>query len=58
MVSSKLGAQIIIRGLLDLPIDVEIIPDPDISTEMYPDTIVEAEYVRVLQNVEVERHAS
>ena len=54
VVSSKLGAQIIIRGLLGLPIDLDSIPDPDVQAEIYPDTIVEAEHVRTMPDVEVE----
>ena len=54
--SSKLGAQIIIRGILGLPIDVDAIPDPDpeFNSVHLPDTIVQAEPVRVADGVEVE----
>jgi DEAD/DEAH box helicase domain-containing protein len=58
-VSSKLGAQIIIRGILGLPIDVDAIPDPDSECDgiQLPETIVEADPVRTAEGVELELYA-
>ena len=51
LVSSKIGARIVIRGILGLPIDVEAIPEGDSNGI---DTIVEARPVRVVDGVEIE----
>ena len=51
IVASKLGAQIVIRSILGLPIDIDAIPEGE--TEIL-DTIVEAEPVRAAEGVEVE----
>lgn len=53
-VSSKLGALLILRGLLNLEINPESIPER-VDKETGSDTIVEAGYVRALDGVEVER---
>lgn len=53
--SSKIGSQIIIRGILGLPIDLEAIPEGETNGV---DTIVEAEPVRVMDGVEIEYYAS
>jgi len=52
-VSSKLGAQIVLRGIMGLPIDIDAIPDPEVLAEL-PETIVEAGTVRALDGVQVE----
>lgn len=52
-VASKLGALLILRGLLSLEIDPEIIPER-VDEETGFDTIVEADYVRAVDGVEVE----
>ncbi|KAI9456100.1 hypothetical protein HD554DRAFT_2317614 [Boletus coccyginus] len=52
-VSSKLGALLILRGLLNLEINPESIPER-VDEETGFDTIVEADYVRALDGVEVE----
>lgn len=53
VVSSKLGAQIVLRGIMGLPIDIDAIPDPEVLAEL-PETIVEAGTVRALDGVQVE----
>ncbi|KAI5124321.1 hypothetical protein M0805_008928 [Coniferiporia weirii] len=51
IVSSKIGAQIVIRGILGLPIDIDAIPD---AAQIGADSIVEAEPVRAVDGVEIE----
>ena len=51
--SSKIGAQIILRGILDLPIDVDAIPE-DFGGTSHPDTVVLARTVRAIDGVHVE----
>lgn len=53
-VSSKLGALLVIRGLLGLEINPDSIPE-GVDEETGFDTIVEADYVRPVDGVEVER---
>ncbi|KAH0830257.1 P-loop containing nucleoside triphosphate hydrolase protein [Lanmaoa asiatica] len=53
-VASKLGALLVLRGLLNLEINPESIPDR-VDEETGFDTIVEADYVRVVDGVDVER---
>lgn len=53
-VSSKLGALLVLRGLLNLEINPESIPER-VDEETGFDTIVEADYVRAVDGVEVER---
>ncbi|KXN90485.1 Putative ATP-dependent helicase HRQ1 [Leucoagaricus sp. SymC.cos] len=54
-VSSKIGAGIIIKGILDLSIDPDTVPyQGEIQQIQVPDTIVEAETVYARDNVEVE----
>lgn len=50
--SSKLGAQIILRGVLGLTIDLD--PIPDIDPNSVPETVVEAESVRAIDGIQVE----
>lgn len=52
-VSSKVGALLILRGILDLEINAESIPER-VDEETGFDTIVEADYVRAVNGVEVE----
>lgn len=52
-VSSKVGALLILRGILDLEINAESIPER-VDEETGFDTIVEADYVRAVDGVEVE----
>lgn len=52
LVSSKFGAQILLRGILGLPIDEDAIPAP--AFPGMPSTIVEAAPVREVQGIEVE----
>jgi len=54
MVSSKLGALLVLRGLLDLEINPDSVPRR-VDEETGFDTIVEADYVRAVDGVEVER---
>ena len=54
VVSSKVGAQIVIMGILNMPVDEGAIPDQDFSVI---DSIVEAEPVRAEANVQVELYA-
>lgn len=54
---SKLGAQIIIRGILGLPIDIDALPDPEEDIVNIPQTIVEAEPVQAVEGIEVEMYA-
>ncbi|KAF8126549.1 DEAD H helicase [Boletus edulis] len=53
-VSSKLGALLVLRGLLNLENNPESIPER-VDEETGFDTIVEADYVRAVDGVEVER---
>jgi hypothetical protein len=53
-VASKLGALLVLRGLLDLEINPESIPE-QVDQETGFDTIVEADYVRPVDGVNVER---
>ncbi|KAH8117220.1 DEAD/H helicase [Phellopilus nigrolimitatus] len=55
VVSSKIGAQIVIRGILGLPIDVQAIPDANV--QIGAESIIEAVPVRVVDGVEVELYA-
>ena len=52
--SSKLGALLVLRGLLDLEINPDSVPQR-VDEETGLDTIVEADYVRAVDGVEVER---
>lgn len=52
-VSSKVGALLILRGILDLEINAESVPER-VDEETGFDTIVEADYVRAVDGVEVE----
>ncbi|THH10272.1 hypothetical protein EW145_g1433 [Phellinidium pouzarii] len=52
VVSSKIGAQIVIRGILGLPIDIDEIADT--GYPIVADSIVEAEPVRAVDGVAVE----
>lgn len=52
--SSKLGALLVLRGLLSLEINAESIPER-VDEETGFDTIVDADYVRAVDGVEVER---
>lgn len=54
-VSSKLGAQLILRGILGLEIDVDSIPMQDVEQDW--STVVEATSVRLVGNVPVETDA-
>lgn len=54
VVSSKLGAQIVIRGILGLPIDMDSIPDPPESLVDPPQSIIEARPIDAVEGVEVE----
>ena len=56
-VASKLGAQIILRSILGLPIDVDAIPSTEDSQPHAQNTIVEADPVRVVEGVEIELYA-
>ena len=51
---SKIGSQIVIRGILGLPINVEAIP---IGESNGVDSIVEAQPVRAVDGVEIEYYA-
>lgn len=57
VVSSKLGAQIVIRGILGLPIDMDSIPDPPESLADVPQSIVAAEPIIPVDGVEIEYYA-
>ncbi|EGO21629.1 hypothetical protein SERLADRAFT_451651 [Serpula lacrymans var. lacrymans S7.9] len=52
-VSSKLGAQLILRTILNLEINEDSIPSQMDETDT-PDTIIEADYVRPVDGVQVE----
>ncbi|KLO10412.1 DEAD/H helicase [Schizopora paradoxa] len=51
-VASKLGAQVLLRGVLGLPIDADAIPEQEDGS--FTVTIVEAQTVRAVEGVEVE----
>ncbi len=54
LVSSKPGALIILKALLGLPIDVDLLQqEPGMVSDAF-DTVVEATSVRVAEGVEVE----
>ena len=54
VVSSKVGALIVLKSLLARPIDVDLLEqEPNVSQTMH-DTVVEATSVRVAEGVEVE----
>ncbi|KAF8475426.1 P-loop containing nucleoside triphosphate hydrolase protein [Gautieria morchelliformis] len=55
-VSSKIGAQVILRGVLGLAIDLGAIPDVD--PDLVPETVVEAETVWAVNGVRVEVYGS
>lgn len=52
-ISSKIGALVVLRGLLNLEIDVDSIPT-QVNEFDVADTIVEADFVRPISGVEVE----
>lgn len=55
LVSSKLGAKLVLRTILDLPINEEEIPDRDFEmSSLAGETIVEATGVYQADGVEVE----
>ncbi|EJD05721.1 DEAD/H helicase [Fomitiporia mediterranea MF3/22] len=54
LVYSRIGAQIVIRGILGLPIDVQAIPE---GTSDGVDSIIQADPVRVADGVQVEYYA-
>lgn len=51
-VASKLGAQVLLRGVLGLPIDVDAIPEQEDGN--FTITVVEAQTVRAVEGVQVE----
>lgn len=55
IVASKIGAQIVVRSILGLPIDIDAIPEGE--TEIV-DSIVEAEPVRAAEGVELELYVN
>lgn len=57
IVSSKLGAQIIIRGILGLPIDEQAIPVNYMQISNQPDSIIKADPVRTIEGVRLEVYA-
>ncbi|KIO18194.1 hypothetical protein M407DRAFT_32131 [Tulasnella calospora MUT 4182] len=55
LVTNKLGAKLVLRGILDLPIDEDEIPDPDPEVAFnMPETVVEATNVKARAKIEVE----
>ncbi|KAG8949918.1 hypothetical protein FRC04_008221 [Tulasnella sp. 424] len=55
LVTSKLGAKLVLRGILNLPIDEDDIPDPDPEAAFnMPETVTEATDVKALAKIEVE----
>lgn len=54
--SSKLGAQVILRGVLGLKLDLDAIPDIDLDS--IPETVIDAETVRAIDGVELEEYNS
>jgi len=55
-VSSKLGAQVILCGVLGLKTDLEALPN--IDPESVPETVVDAESVRAIDGVQLEMYDS
>jgi hypothetical protein len=55
-VSSKLGAQVVLRGILGYSINLDAIPDMD--PDSVPETVIEAESVRAVDGVEIEVYDS
>lgn len=55
MVSSKLGARVVLRGLLDLPLEEDAIP---LDVNGITNTVVDAEPVQVVPGVEVEQYSA
>ncbi|KZS99153.1 P-loop containing nucleoside triphosphate hydrolase protein [Sistotremastrum niveocremeum HHB9708] len=53
-VSSKVGALIVLRSLLDLPLRLDEIPDAPYLIDPLMETVVEATQVRALDDIEVE----
>jgi DEAD/DEAH box helicase domain-containing protein len=53
-VSSKIGALVILRGVLSLPIDLNGLPDSEIPYDPDMDTIVEAPEVPTIGEVALE----
>ena len=51
-VASKLGAQVLLRGVLGLPIDIDAIPEQEDG--IFTVTVVEAQAVRAVEGIEVE----
>ena len=54
--SSKLGAQVILCGVLGLKTDLEALPN--IDPESVPETVVDAESVRAIDGVQLEMYDS
>lgn len=54
LVSSKAGALVIIKALLSLPIDIDLLDRQADPSQTVHDTVVEATIVRVAEGVEVE----
>ncbi|KAG9001135.1 hypothetical protein FRB90_011666 [Tulasnella sp. 427] len=55
LVTNKLGAKLILRSILDLPIDEDEIPDPDPEVAFnMPETVVEATNVKARAKIKVE----
>lgn len=55
VVSSKLGARVVLRGLLDLPLEEDAIP---LDVNGITNTVVDAEPVQVVPGVEVEQYSA
>jgi len=53
-VASKIGAQIVLRGVLGMPLNSDDVPFLE-DAPSYPSTIIEAPSVKTVENVEVER---
>jgi len=53
VVSSKLGARVVLRGILNLPLQEDAIP---LDESGIVDTIVEAEPVQMAPGIEVESY--
>lgn len=55
LVTNKLGATLVLRAILNLPIDEDAIPDPDPEVAFnMPETVREATDVKALATIEVE----
>lgn len=54
-VSSKLGAQVILRGILGLSLGLSDFPDVD-DSEAVAETVIDAESVGAIEGIEVEVH--